>query len=331
MTDRRGFGILIGVLAAIVLCSMAVSLVIGPATIPAGAGLTALFVDDGAVSLVMREIRLPRTLLAAMIGATLGITGAALQGFLRNPLADAGVLGIGSSAALGAVIAIYSGLSAAFPLALPFCALAGAIVAVLLVLTLGGQASTTTLILAGIAVSSLAAALTSLALNLSSSPFAALEIVFWLLGSLNDRSMLHVELAAPFMIAGWILIASLSRPLDALTLGNDAAASLGFRLSQVRLLLVIGTAASVGAATAVSGSIGFVGLVAPHLLRPFVGGMAGRLLLASWLGGAALLLVADIAARVISPDRDLKLGVVTALVGAPFFLVLVLRSRSGQL
>lgn len=331
MIGTRGFGILIGALAAAVLGAMALSLVIGPATISPTQGLKALVADDGAVSLVMREIRLPRTLLAAMIGATLGISGAALQGFLRNPLADAGVLGIGSSAALGAVIAIYSGLSAAFPLALPVCALAGAMLAALAVLTLGAGASTTTLILAGIAVSSLAAALTSLALNLASSPFAALEIVFWLLGSLNDRSILHVELAAPFMVAGWIVIASLARALDALTLGHDTAASLGFSMARVRLLLVIGTAASVGAATAVAGAIGFVGLVAPHLLRPFVGGLAGRLLLASWLGGAALLLIADIASRVISPDKDLKLGVVTALVGAPFFLALVLRSRSAAL
>ena len=188
MIGTRGFGVLIGALAAFVVGAMALSLVIGPATISPVKDLRALVADDGAVSLVIREIRLPRTLLAAMIGATLGLSGAALQGFLRNPLADAGVLGIGSSAALGAVIAIYSGLSAVFPLALPVCALAGAMLAALAVLTLGAGASTTTLILAGIAVSSLAAALTSLALNLASSPFAALEIVFWLLGSLNDRS-----------------------------------------------------------------------------------------------------------------------------------------------
>jgi iron complex transport system permease protein len=326
---RRAYGGLIAALAMLVLALMALSLLIGPANISAAASLKALFVSDGATSLVMREIRLPRALLAAMIGGTLGLTGAALQGFLRNPLADAGVLGIGSSAALGAVIAIYTGLSAAFPLALPLCALAGATIAVLAVLALGAGANTTTLILAGIAVSSLAAALTSLALNLASSPFAALEIVFWLLGSLNDRSMLHVGLATPFMIAGWLMIGSLARALDALTLGHDTAASLGFRLSRVRLLLVLGTAASVGAATAVAGSIGFVGLVTPHLLRPFVGGMAGRLLLASWFGGAGLLLAADIVTRVISPEKDLKLGVVTALVGAPFFLALVLKSREA--
>ena len=186
MIGTRGFGALISILIAILLGLMTLSLVIGPAAISPWTSLKALFTDDGAITLVMREIRLPRALLAIMIGATLGITGAALQAFLRNPLADAGVLGIGATAALGAVIAIYSGFSAAFPLALPLCALVGATAAALIVLTLGGGGSTTTLMLAGIAVSSLAAALTSLTLNLSASPFAALEIVFWLLGSLSD-------------------------------------------------------------------------------------------------------------------------------------------------
>lgn len=330
MRAIRGYVALTLGLTLLLLVLTVASLVIGPANISPMTSLQALFKSDGATTLVMREIRLPRTLLAVMIGGTLGICGAALQSFLRNPLADSGVLGIGASAALGAVIAIYTGLAAAFPLALPMFALAGAIVAVLIVLMLGGNADTATLILAGIAVSSLAAALTSLALNLSPSPFAALEIVFWLLGSLNDRSMLHVELAAPFMIAGWLLIASLGRPLDALTLGHDTAASLGFRMSRVRLLLVIGTASCVGAATAVAGSISFVGLVVPHLLRALVGGKASRLLPASWLGGASLLLAADIAARLISPEEDLKLGVVTALVGAPFFLALVLKLRGSR-
>lgn len=330
MRAIRGYVALTLGLTLLLLVLTVASLVIGPANISPMTSLKALFKSDGATTLVMREIRLPRTLLAVMIGGTLGICGAALQSFLRNPLADSGVLGIGASAALGAVIAIYTGLAAAFPLALPMFALAGAIVAVLIVLMLGGNADTATLILAGIAVSSLAAALTSLALNLSPSPFAALEIVFWLLGSLNDRSMLHVELAAPFMIAGWLLIASLGRPLDALTLGHDTAASLGFRMSRVRLLLVIGTASCVGAATAVAGSISFVGLVVPHLLRALVGGKASRLLPASWLGGASLLLAADIAARLISPEEDLKLGVVTALVGAPFFLALVLKLRGSR-
>jgi iron complex transport system permease protein len=276
----------------------------------------------------MREIRLPRALLAALIGGGLGLSGAALQGYLRNPLAEPGLLGISASAALGASLALYTGLAAAFALALPFAALAAAALATLLVQGLAGAAGgSITLILAGIAVSSLAGALTSLVLNLSPNPFAASEIVTWMLGSLADRSMLHVALAAPFILAGMALLLTLGRALDALTLGEDAAASLGVTLGRTRTLAVLGTALAVGAGVAVAGAIGFVGLVVPHLLRPLVGALPSRLLPASALGGAALVLAADLAVRLIAPDRDLKLGVLTALVGAPFFLWLVWRQR----
>jgi len=272
----------------------------------------------------MREIRLPRALLGAMVGASLGLSGAALQGYLRNPLAEPGLIGVSSAASLGAVIAIYTGLSTAFPLALPLMALAGAVGAVLLVQGLAGaRGGALTLILAGIAVSAFAGALTSLALNLSPNPFAALEIVFWTLGSLADRSMEHVWLALPFTLAGWLLLGLLGRGLDALTLGEEAAAALGVRLPALRLMAVLGTASAVGASVAVAGAIGFVGLVVPHILRPLVGAQPSRLLFASALGGAAMLLVADIAVRLIAPEQDLKLGVLTALVGAPFFLWLL--------
>lgn len=315
-------------LSALVVALFVASLLQGPAAIPPGRALAALVTDDGGWTLVMREIRLPRALLAVTIGASLGLSGAALQGYLRNPLADAGVLGVGASAALGAVLALYTGLSALFPLALPLAGLAGAIVAVVLVLALSGrEAGSVVLILAGVAVSGLAGALTSLVLNLSPNPYAALEIVFWLLGSLADRSLLHVGLALPFMAVGWVLLAATGRGLDALTLGRDTALSLGIRMDRLRLAVVLGTAAAVGAGVAVAGSIGFVGLVVPHLLRPLVGNRPSRLLAASALGGAALLTAADLAARVISPDRDLKLGVVTALVGTPFFLALVVRAK----
>jgi iron complex transport system permease protein len=271
--------------------------------------------------------------LGLMIGATLGLSGAALQGYLRNPLAEPGLVGVSAGASLGAVLAIYTGLSAAFPPALPLMGLGGGLLAVLAVLGLSrgsGPGGAAALILAGVAVTSLAGALTSLALNLSPNPFAALEIVFWMLGSLQDRSWLHVQLAAPFMLAGWAMLALLGRGLDALTLGEDAAAALGVRLSRLRLMAVLGTAASVGAATAVAGAIGFVGLVAPHLLRPLVGSRPSALLPAAALGGACLLLAADIATRLIAPADDLKLGVLTALVGAPFFLRLIAASRRGD-
>ncbi|MEZ5911759.1 MAG: iron ABC transporter permease [Paracoccaceae bacterium] len=321
--------VLIAALAGLVAVLFAASLLVGPAALGLGESLRALFRGEGeAVVLVMREIRLPRALLGAMVGGALGLCGAAMQGFLRNPLAEPGLIGVSGSAALGAVIALQTGAAAAFALALPLSALAGAVVAVLLILALAGPRGTAlVLILAGIAISALAGALTALVLNLSPNPFAASEIVFWMMGSLADRSMTHVWLAAPFMALGAAMLLSLGRGLDALTLGEDAAEAMGIRLARLRLVLILGTAALVGAATAVAGAIGFVGLVVPHILRPLVGARPSRLLPAAALGGAAMVLAADIAVRLIAPDRDLKLGVLTALVGAPFFLHLIWRTR----
>lgn len=306
----------------------AVSLAVGPAGIAPIDSLKALVSGEGAMGLVMREIRLPRALLGAAIGAGLGLSGAAMQGYLRNPLAEPGLIGVSASAALGAVIALHTGLAATAPLALPLLALLGAAAGVGLILLLAGpRGSSLTLILAGIAISALAGALTSLVLNLSPNPWAAGEIVFWMMGSLADRSMTHVALALPFLLLGGVLLATLARALDALTLGEEAAASLGVSLARVRLALVVGTALVVGAGTAVAGTIGFVGLVVPHILRPLVGSQPSRLLWASALGGAAMLLLADIAVRVVLPAEDLKLGVLTALVGAPVFLHLIYRTR----
>lgn len=325
------FAWLLAILIGLVVAAFIASLLVGPAGLTFMTSVKALFGGDNrAAVLVMQEIRLPRAILGLMIGATLGLSGAVLQGYLRNPLADPGILGISTSAAFGAVLAIYSGLAAVAPFAPPIAAMAGAIAAVVLIRVLAGRhADTLTLILAGVAVSSLAGALTALALNLSPNPFAGVEIVFWLLGSLTDRSMDHVLLAAPFMILGWLLLAMTGRALDGLTLGSDVAATMGINLGRTQALVVIGTAVSVGAATSVAGSIGFVGLVVPHLLRPLVGQRPSRVLLASALGGAALVLAADIAVRLIAPGRDIKLGVLTALVGTPFFVWLVARSRRG--
>lgn len=305
------------------------SILTGPSGLGAGEIIGGLFAggDDGA-ALIAREVRLPRALLGLLIGATLGACGAALQGFLRNPLAEPGIIGISASAALGAVIALYFGIAAAFPIALPLGGLAGAALGVLLIFSLaGGAAGTTTLILAGIAVSSLAGALTALALSLAPSPYAALEIVFWMMGALTDRSLTHVWLAGPFLLIGLAMVLSVGRGLDALTLGDDAAESLGVRVGRLRWRIVIGTAFGVGAATSVAGVIGFVGLVVPHVLRPLVGHRPAPLLFASALGGAVLTLAADIAVRVILPEQEMKLGVLTAIIGAPFFLWLVLHMR----
>ncbi|WP_322866894.1 FecCD family ABC transporter permease [Aquicoccus sp. G2-2] len=322
-----------GVLLLLVGVLFAASLVIGPAHIGPVESLRALIAGDGGpLTLVMREIRLPRALLALLIGGGLGLSGAAMQGYLRNPLADPGLIGISGSAALGAVLAIQTGLAASVALGLPLAALAGALIGVFLVLMLAGPRGTSlSLILAGIAIAALAGALTSLVLNLSPNPFAASETVFWMMGSLADRSMVHVWLAAPFIVVGAVMLMSLRRGLDALTLGEDAAAAMGIGLPRLRLVLVLGVAAIVGAATAVAGAIGFVGLVVPHILRRFVGAEPGKLLFASGLGGAAMLLASDIAVRMILPERDLKLGVLTAIVGAPLFLHMIYRTRREAL
>jgi len=254
------------------------SLLVGPA----GFGMPA-----HAAGLILMEIRLPRTLLAILVGGTLGLSGAVLQGYLRNPLAEPGVIGISGGAGLGAVLAIHSGAAAAFALALPLGGLAGAAAALLAVLLLAGpRSSALTLILSGVAIASVASAAISGVLAVSRNPFAAVEIVFWLLGSLADRSLVHVWLAAPFMLAGGAMLLAQGPALDALALGEDVAANLGVAPAALRRAVVAGVALGVGAATAVAGSIGFVGLVVPHLLRPHVGSVPSYLLPASLLGGS---------------------------------------------
>lgn len=284
--------------------------------------------DADTLWLILTAVRLPRALLALLVGSSLGLAGAVLQGMLRNPLADPAVLGPSTTAALGAVLVFYFGLADLHPHLLPAGGIVGGLGGVALVLALAGRShSALTLILAGAAVNSLAGALTALALNLAPNPFAALEIMFWLMGSLADRSMEHVQLALPFVLLGLGLLASTGIALDALALGEDTAHSLGVSLRGLRLRVVFGVGFAVGAAVAVAGSIGFVGLMVPHLLRPLVGQRPSALLVPSALGGAALLLTADLLVRVPLPGPELKVGVVTALLGAPFFFMILLRHR----
>lgn len=320
------------VLGLLVLGLFCASVAVGYAPLDLGAAFGDLLAGrDSLAALVLSELRLPRAILGAAVGFSLGLTGAALQGLMRNPLADPGVVGVSGAAALGAVIAFYFGFSTSFALALPLGGLMGAAAATAVLLALAARgAGTVMLILAGVALSSLAGALTALALNLAPSPYAALELVFWLMGSLADRSLVHVALALPFMAVGWGLVLATGPALDALTLGEDAAESLGFPLRRVRLLVIGGTAAAVGASVAVAGAIGFVGLVVPHLVRPLVGHRPGRLLAASGLAGAALTLGADIVVRLVPTRPELQLGVVTALIGAPFFLFLLARLRGVE-
>lgn len=291
--------------------------------------LAAMFgVGSEKAVLIVQEIRLPRALLGLVVGFSLGISGAALQGLLRNPLAEPGLLGVSSMAGLGAVIALYFGWSEMSSLLLPGAGIVGAFVAVILLFVLAGnEAGVLTVILAGVAINSLAVALTSLAMNLASSPWAVTEMLFWVMGSLKDRSLADLNLSLPFIVVGWALLLSCSRALDALTLGEDTARSLGINLRSVQLRLISGAALCVGAGVAVAGNIAFVGLVVPHILRPLVAHQPSRLLIASGFGGAILTMLADIAVRHLETNPEINIGVFTAIIGAPFFLYLIVKTR----
>ncbi|QEP44730.1 iron ABC transporter permease [Ectothiorhodospiraceae bacterium BW-2] len=275
---------------------------------------------------ILVEIRLPRTLIALTAGAALGLAGAVMQGLLRNPLAAPELMGSASGAALGAVISLYFGLYLLWPLALPLGGVIGALLVTVVVYRLaGGGISTLTLILAGIAVNSLAMALISLLLNLAPSAYAVKEMLLWLLGSLANLSWHEFWLLLPGVGVGALLLWRSGRALDALTLGEESAATLGVDLTRLRLVVLVGTALTVGPVVAVCGAIGFIGLVVPHLMRLWVGEQPSDLLGVSALGGATLLLLADIVTRLLPTHGDLKVGVVTALLGAPLFLWLILR------
>jgi iron complex transport system permease protein len=285
--------------------------------------------EDSIASLIVREIRIPRATLALVVGMTLGIAGAALQGLLRNPLAGPGLLGVSNCAALGAVVTLYYGLAQSSWFVLPLGGMIGALVSVVLIFMLAGrQSGILNLILAGVAINAVASSFIALALNFADNPYAMSEMVYWLLGSVSNRSLDDLGVAIPFMALGWLMLLLSRNFLDALSLGEDTARSLGFSTVGHRAIVVTGVAASVGAAVSVSGNIGFVGLVVPHLLRPLVGHEPGRLLPLSALGGGILLLAADCTVQLISPAQELKLGVVTALVGGPFFLMLIYRMRN---
>ena len=315
-------------LVALLLLLAVASLMVGPAGLSPRTALAALWSGEGPAGIIVRDIRLPRTLLALLIGATLGLSGAALQGLLRNPLAEPALFGAPQAAAAASSAVIAFGFFSATSLAVPIAGIAGAFLSIGgLVAIAGRRASLTVVLLAGLALASFAGAATALILNLAPNPFIALEVAFWLLGSLEDRSSDHLLIAAPFMLASWLLLALNARAFRALTLGEDAAASLGVDLTRTRLLVVSGVALGVGAAVAVAGSIGFVGLVAPHLVRRLVDSDPARVMLPGTLAGAALLLAADIAVRSVPSAIELKVGVVTALIGVPFFLAMIFSER----
>lgn len=303
----------------------------GAAPVPVAAVLGGLTGADDPAAIVVRELRLPRTLLALLIGGGLGIAGAGLQALLRNPLAEPGVLGISGGAALGAVLAFYSGLGLQSALALPIAGLLGAATATLFLYALAARdIGTTGLVLAGVALNSLTATGIALALSRASNPYAVYEIQFWLMGSVTDRSVAQLVLVAPPMLAGIALLLGAARGLDALALGEDVARSLGVDLAGLRRRVVLGTALAVGPGVAIAGVIGFVGLIVPYAARAGGARQPHAILPLSLLAGAAVTLGADLLARATLPYGELRLGVVTGLLGAPLFLLIALRLRPDR-
>jgi iron complex transport system permease protein len=319
MTPRFMTGLLLSLtLAAFLLSLMAGKVWIWPMS----------WAADNADGWIFLELRLPRALLGLCVGAVLGLSGAVLQGYLRNPLADPTVLGVSASAALGGVLAIFLGINLV-PFGLFGCAMIGAGASILLLLAIGRGGAPIGFILGGMVLSTLAGALTAFVISIAPNPFAASEIINWLMGALTDRLMEDVLTALPFMAIGALLLLTTGRALDALTLGENGAKSLGVDMFRLQWLIVLGVGLSVGASVAVSGVVGFVGLIVPHLIRSFYGEQPSRILVPSALGGAILTLTADSLVRLIPGPGEMRLGIAMAVLGAPFFLLLLLRYRKG--
>lgn len=332
---RRTFAILLLALPAALIVATSVGSVSLPvasvlASVLSHLGLTGSPSLPPAAEAILWSVRLPRVVLAALVGGGLGLVGAALQSLFRNPMADSGLLGVGPGAALGAVIAVQMGLQNVL-LGLPLAAFAGALAAVFAVYALahaGGRPSLQGLLLTGIAVSALAAAATSVLL-VSAEEFRVRTILFWLSGSLEGRGWEHTRLGAAFILAGSGALLLVARPLDVLSLGDEEASSLSLPVHRTRMAIFCLASLVAGPATALAGSVPFVGLVAPHALRPLVGPLARHLLPASFLGGALLVVLADLAARSLNARIDLPLGSLTAFFGAPYFLI-ALRASEGR-
>jgi iron complex transport system permease protein len=319
---RRSGGL--GLLAALVAIGFLLSLVAGKVWVP----LSAWGSDDPRWWIIL-ELRLPRAVLGAAIGAVLGLSGAVLQGYLRNPLADPALIGVSSSAGLGAVAAILLGFGA--PLLLFGSAMAGAAAAVILLsLLVGRSGSALAFILAGTVLQSLAGSITAFLISVAPNPFAMSEVIGWMMGALTDRSRDDVSRALPLMLAGCAVLALTARSIDLLSLGEETARSLGVRTGRLQALIALGVGLAVGSAVAVSGVVGFVGLIVPHLVRPLVGQKPSDVLLPSALGGAALVLFADSLVRLAPGAEEVRLGIAMAVLGTPFFFVLLMRFRRSN-
>ena len=305
---------------------------LGSTALPADRLLAALFGGaEAGDRLVVWQIRLPRAIAAYIVGAALGISGAALQGLLRNPLAEPGVLGVSASASLMATFALYYGIASITPWAVPIAAIIGALTATgLITIAALRTQSVVTLILIGVGLSSFAGAAMSLLMNLAPNPFSLSDMINWMLGSVANRSFDEITLAAPFILAGGATLFATRRGLSALTLGEEAAAGIGLNLRRQQIFTVVGAGLATGGAVALAGAIGFVGIVAPHIIRPFVGHDPARSLVPSALFSGLILVVADIFVRLMTTSAELKLGVVAALIGAPAFVWIAMQRRTGN-
>lgn len=325
----RGRRILVFALSALLAGLVAISLATGPVPLAFADVLGSLFSGAGEPAIIIREIRLPRVMLSTLVGAALGLCGAAAQSLTRNPLADPAIFGAPQAAALGAVCMLYFGYAEASSPRLLLASVGGSALCLALILFLVRRRfSVVAVLLAGLALGSLCSAGVSVALSLSPNPFAMAEIVFWLMGSFADRSLFHLGVSAPVIVIGCFILLSGGRAFRALSLGEDTAISMGFNPRLTTAYTAIGLSLAIGAATAVSGSIGFVGLMAPHLVRPFCSGDPKAVLIPSILAGAILTTGSDILVRIIPSTNEIPVGVVTALLGAPFFLYLVTSRRA---
>lgn len=333
---RRGF-LLVGIL--LLFFSLAIATALGAVNIPLEAtvrliarGVFQLPVgsEERAQAAIVYLIRFPRVLAAALVGGALAVSGVLMQGLFRNPLAEAGIIGVSSGGALSGVMVISLGLAATSSIALPCATFTGALVTaftVYFLATRSRRTPVTTLLLVGIAINAVLASLTSLVLSLAQDYEISRQMLFWLMGGLDGRSWTHVQMVWPFILGGFLLALLFSRDLDVLLLGEETALSLGLSVEQVRRLLLALAALMAGAAVAISGTIGFVGLVIPHLMRLMVGPGHRLLLPTAALGGAIFLVWCDLLARTLVAAEELRLGILTAFVGGPFFLHLLLREE----
>ncbi|MEL7129398.1 MAG: iron ABC transporter permease [Pseudomonadota bacterium] len=328
MTARQDW--LIPGLAATSVLAIFAACLLGSTPLPADRVIAAFFGGaEAGDRLVVWSIRLPRALAAFIVGAALGLSGAALQGLLRNPLAEPGVLGVSATASLAATFVLYYGLAGLSAWIMPIAAILGALAATsLLAIAAIRTQSVVTLILIGVGLSSFAGALMSLFMNLAPNPFSLSDMVNWMLGSVANRSFDEIMLASPFLVAGGAILLATRRGLSVLTLGEEAASGVGLNLRRQRIATVLGAGLATGASVALAGAIGFVGIVAPHLVRPFVDHDPARSLIPSALLAGLILVIADIGVRIIPTDSELKLGVVAALIGAPIFVWIAMQRRA---